>query len=54
MLSTPRSLRLWVSLAFAFLTLFSQAQDTPAFSFRIAYLHPATDSAHAADRSTYI
>ena len=38
-----------VSLAFAFIPLLSSAQDAPAFSFRMAYLHPATDSAYAAE-----
>ena len=38
-----------VSLAFVFIPLLSSAQDQPAFSFRMAFLHPATDSAYAAE-----
>lgn len=38
-----------VSLAFVFTPVLSPAQYTPSFSFRMAYLHPATDSAYAAE-----
>ncbi len=49
MASLPRARRLGVSLAFLFHSLLSSAQDTPAFSFRMAYYGPATDSAYAAE-----
>ena len=45
-----RSPRLRVSLAFLFFSLLSNAQDTPAFSFRMVFTHPATDSAYAAEQ----
>lgn len=41
--------RLRVSFAFTFLSLFSAAQDTSPFSFRMVFTHPATDSAYAAE-----
>ena len=49
MVSTPRSPRLRVSLALLLLSLLSSAQHTPAFSFRMVFTHPATDSAYAAE-----
>lgn len=44
---SPRSLRLCVTLAFAFLSLFSSAQSP--FAFRMVFTHPATDSTYAAE-----
>ncbi|MBK8225865.1 MAG: DUF4838 domain-containing protein [Flavobacteriales bacterium] len=41
--------RLCVSLAFALLSTASFAQDTSPFSFRMAFTHPARDSAYAAE-----
>ncbi|MBL7962894.1 MAG: DUF4838 domain-containing protein [Flavobacteriales bacterium] len=38
-----------MSLAFALIPWSSFAQDTPAFSFRMVYTHPATDSTYAAE-----
>ncbi len=51
MLPSPCPPWLRVSLAFVFTPLLSPAQDTPAFTFRMAYLHPATDSVYAADNN---
>lgn len=45
----PRYPRLRVSLTFLFFSLLSHAQVTPAFSFRMVFTHPATDSAYAAE-----
>lgn len=51
MLPSPCPPWLRVSLAFVFTPLLSPAQDTPAFTFRMAYLHRATDSVYAADNN---
>jgi hypothetical protein len=48
-LISPCSPWLCVSLAFALIPWSSFAQDTPAFSFRMVFTHPATDSAYAAE-----
>jgi hypothetical protein len=39
-ITSRRYSRLCVSLAFAFLSIASIGQDTPAFSFRMAYYGP--------------
>lgn len=48
-ITSRRYSRLCVSLAFAFLSIASIAQDTSPFSFRMVFYGPATDSTYAAE-----